>query len=430
MKKNLFLVLALSVLAAGCNKENNEPSVGERTYASFSITIANPATTRPSSTDPNGVAEEQSVNNLHVYIFSGDVYEGSGSITVNNQNKGTTAIQTTTGPKTIYAVANRAGGVTTSTGMTRSEFEQQLLGALNTEIANSTSGFLMVGSTETTLLRQEQNEAIANPVPISVSRAAAKVQLKYANNTPVATKLDMTVSEVKYDLAQRNTQMYLVRDDFSPKGENANQTDADNDGTYDHLVKLEEDKLDLIDVMTGAFDNTYAKSRYLGENVNAEPSTGNTSFIVIKLKVTPNTGASTDGSFWVVAKTDKAAGTIDFATENDKVKYFSDETAASQHLTANTASLTGYEVVKYTNGYAWYRLNLRDASKTTTKDRYSVLRNNYYKANVTQVYGLGFNTPGGVIPTNPDTPLETGTYISAEITIVDWTVVEMNEPIG
>lgn len=432
--KNKIMLLGLVSMAAfaiaGCNKEAGEtPESGVKTFASFSITVSNPAT----RADANAVSEETTINGVSIYIFSNEALESQGTININNQNKGTTTVATTTGPKRIYAVANKT--MTVNTGMSQADFENQLLAAAPANIAAASGQFLMVGATDATLVRRTQEEAIQNVnlVPINVTRAAAKVQMQYKSDTHVAENVDATVSEVKYDLGQRNTQMYLVRNNYevTPKGTKAEQTDADNDGTYDHLVKFQSAQLDLIDAVS-AFDHTFAKSRYLGENVNDTPVTGNSSFVVIKLKVTPNNAdaVAVDGSFWVVAKVDKTKATVEYASESGKIKYFSSEENAQSHLTAHAASLTGYEILKYEDGYAWYRLNIRDVAKTDAKERYAVLRNHYYKVNVTEVFGLGFNTPEAIIPTDPDTPLETSTYVSAEITIEDWTAVEMNEPLG
>ena len=87
-------------------------------------------------------------------------------------------------------------------------------------------------------------------------------------------------------------------------------------------------------------------------------------------------------------------------------------------------------MLTYTNGISYYRLNIRDIRETTLTKKYAVNRNHYYKVNITEISNLGFNTAAGTIPTEPTTPLETQTHISADITIEPWTVVDMNEPLG
>ncbi len=223
----------------------------------------------------------------------------------------------------------------------------------------------MVGSTGATLVEQTEDQAIekANLIQISVARAAAKVQMRY-NNVPVKPVVDAAVADARYTLAQQNTQMYLLRNGFdvSPKGAAAEQMDADNDGTYDHLKKLDNplEDANLISAVEN-FTHAYAESRYLGENVNETPATGNTSYVLICVQVTPNASAGVDGTvtvggftagsdFWVIANHDTANGSIQFAAKEDKILYFASQDAADSYLTVNTADLTGYEVLKYTEG--------------------------------------------------------------------------------
>lgn len=445
MKSILAGMLSMGLLAVSCNKEESGaasmPEAGVKTYASLSVSLQN-TSTRAVAADPNAVSEETKIGSLNIYIFNGGVLETTGSITLNEQNEGTTSVATTTGPKTIYAVVNKT--VTGAVGSLQSDFEQQLLAALDSDIA-AADNFFMVGSTGATLVEQTEDQAIekANLIQISVARAAAKVQMRY-NNVPVKPVVDAAVADARYTLAQQNTQMYLLRNGFdvSPKGAAAEQMDADNDGTYDHLKKLDNplEDANLISAVEN-FTHAYAESRYLGENVNETPATGNTSYVLICVQVTPNASAGVDGTvtvggftagsdFWVIANHDTANGSIQFAAKEDKILYFASQDAADSYLTVNTADLTGYEVLKYTEGKSYYRLNIRDIRQSALTQKYAVLRNHYYKVNITEISNLGYNSPDGTVPTDPETPLETQTYISAEITIEPWTVVDMNEPLG
>ena len=188
------------------------------------------------------------------------------------------------------------------------------------------------------------------------------------------------------------------------------------------------------------YDNAFDNSKYLAENVNENPTTGNTSYVLVSLQVTPQTKADDTGAviatpltpgttFYVLAKKEATSGKITFATKEDKILYFEQETDAATYKNAQV-DLTTYEVLAYTNGISYYRLNIRDIRKTNLTEKYAVNRNHYYKVNITEISNLGFNTAAGTIPTDPTTPLETQTFISADITIEAWTVVDMNEPLG
>ena len=188
------------------------------------------------------------------------------------------------------------------------------------------------------------------------------------------------------------------------------------------------------------YDNTFANSQYLAENVNEAPTTGNTSYVLVSLQVTPQATADATGNvtqtaltpgttFYVLAKKELASGKITFALKDNQILYFKQEADATTYK-ATQGELVDYEVLTYTNGISYYRLNIRDIRETTLTKKYAVNRNHYYKVNITEISNLGFNTAAGTIPTEPTTPLETQTHISADITIEPWTVVDMNEPLG
>lgn len=437
-------MLSTMLLAVGCNKEDGgnrvTPEAGVKTYASFSVSLLNQST-RAASTDPNAVTEEIKIHDLYIYIFNGGVLETKGQITLDINNKGTTALATTTGTKTIYAVPNyNAKG---DIGSLQSDFEKQLIDA--TDIAEE-NGFFMAGKTEATLTERTEEVAKqeANLIQISVARGAAKVQMQFGTNVPVKPVVNATVTNARFTLAQQNSHTYLAKlvDGVSPKGKKAEQLDDDNDGTYDHLMKLPttDDELKWIDART-TYQNTYATSKYLAENVNQTPTTGNTSYVLVSLQVTPQAKADGTGAviatplmpgttFYVLAKKEPTSGKITFALKDNQILYFEQETDATTYKTAQGTILNDYEVLTYTNGISYYRLNIRDIRKTALTEKYAVNRNHYYKVNITEISNLGFNTAAGTIPTEPTTPLETQTYISADITIEAWTVVDMNEPLG
>jgi len=438
-------MLSTMLLAVGCNKEDGgnrvTPEAGVKTYASFSVSLLNQST-RAASTDPNAVATETKISDLNIYIFNGGVLETKGQITLNTDNKGTTALATTTGTKTIYAVPNYSakGAI----GSLQSDFEKQLIAAMDIAEEN---GFFMAGKTEATLTERTQEQAIedANLIKISVARGAAKVQMQFGTNVPVKPVVNASVADAKFTLAQQNSLMYLAKltaGEFSPKGKTAEQTDADGDGTYDHLTKLPTTDVEFkwINAAT-TYQNTYANSKYLAENVNEAPTTGNTSYVLVSLQVTPQATADATGNvtatplvagttFYVLAKKELASGKITFALKDNQILYFSQASDATAYKAAQGVDLAAYDVETYTNGISYYRLNIRDIRETTLTKKYAVNRNHYYKVNITEISNLGFNTAAGTIPTEPTTPLETQTYISADITIEPWTVVDMNEPLG
>ena len=438
MKSFLTLALALTALAS-CNNENEIPGTnpevtGVPTHAAFSVKVSSTANTRDAAaTDDNGVVQEQKIGSLKVFIFNGGVLETTGDITLNENNEGTATLPTTTGPKEIYAVANPKTDMTLNVGQTLDEFKALAVNAGTTsatpdENIAGENVFTMIGSVVTTLTEQTAAQALASRINITVSRGAAKVQLQY-DATKVTQNQDLkgVFSEPKYLVAQMNTKMFLPRKDYelTPNGADGepNQVDGNNDHTFDHLTTVPAD-MTAAKAAVNPWDNAFANSFYTAENVNEAPTTGNTTFALVQLKYTPDNseiqGSNTTltaGTFYVLRKTD---GTNLIYADNTEAQ------TAQQ-------SAAGSTVKTYTGGLCYYRVNLRDITKTVLKEKYCVLRNNYYKINITQINSLGGNSttdPEVIVPTDPDTPLETESHISANILIAPWNPILMNEPLG
>lgn len=437
--KSIFAAMVALCLLAGCNKEDNPNGPvpdGTKTYAAFTVKVNTMGVTRADG-DGNAVEAEQKIARLDLFIFSGGVLETTGSVTLDNNNTGTTTLQTTTGTKDIFAVANPTGEMTAAVGSTQKAFEEKVIATTSGD--NSTiaveNKFVMVGKKgDAVITQQDEAGAKSNPVAITVTRATAKVQMKY-KDVPVAEKVAATFGDPRFTLAQGNTKMFIYRADgaVTPSGNSADQADVNpKDGTYDHLTPLKDSYADG-DFKTANtdYDNSFTGSCYTAENVNQAPNTGNSTFVMIRLKCTPTTVESgtalTDGTFFMAVKYKTNAHKV---VDSYEYKYFASKSDADSWITTNHGGDDTWASAEYTNGYCYYRLNIRDIRETDVPKRYSVLRNNYYKVNITQIDDMGSNTPGGLVPEDPETPLETSTHISASITIEAWTTVDMNEPLG
>lgn len=429
MKKvNLFILSALTMMAVvGCSKDadriETDSAPGMDTYASFSVQVKAPGTYATTPTDNNGVAEEQAIVALKMYIFNGGVLETIGDITLDANNKGTTTLKTSTGAKVIYAVANANDEMKMTAGQTLDQFKAKAVAALTADIA-ATGDFVMVGTVNVTLTEQTEDAAKNNPIGINVSRAAAKVNMKYDPATvKVNAKLKGAFSDASYQLMQMNTKMFLPRTGYelTPNGATDTQVDVAADGTYDHLTATTEG------VYLTAANNwnvSFATSAYMAENVNEVPVSGNTTFTLVRLKYAPIEAE--------IAGTDKTLvnGTFYIVKEGAASTIYANKIEADA---AQAAITPGVDAKEYTNGLCYYRMNLRDITKTELREKYCVLRNHFYKVNITEVNSIGGNSPTDpevIVPVDPETPLETETHISADITIQPWNAIEMNEPLG
>lgn len=440
MKTILLSALAILATLTSCNKENNgggdAPISGKSTYASFSVRVKAPGTYATTPADGNADAVEQVVASVRLFVFNGGVLETMGNIAIDATNTGTTSLKTTTGAKVIYAVANANADMTMTVGQTLDQFKA-LAVAATPDVLAKTNQFVMAGNVSVTLIERTESEATANPITINQARVAAKAQMQYdPAKVKINDKVKGTFTAPVYQLAQYNTTMFLSREGYgiSPKGAAAEQIDVTpKDGTYDHLQSVkygtpEEIAAFDLNYKTAAttWDFIFTNSVYMAENVNESPSTGNSTFALVRLKYTPdvtviqgvNKTPNADGTFYAVRNADNT-----WAIYADKAE----ADAAQAVITPDV------EAKVYTRGECYYRLNIRDITKTVLKEKYAVLRNNFYKINITEVNSIGGNSPIDpevIVPIDPETPLETETHISADITVLAWTAIEMNEPLN
>lgn len=450
MKSKLFAtVMVAGALLASCSKETNfggESSVPEGipTYASVTVSVNNPGTRATRAASQMG---EKEISKVDILIFDkGGVLEtyakditpesGTGNYTAKN-------IKTTTGEKTVYAVANNlVSGI--KQGMTLTAFEQLSYEAAKADgvthkvdvpIAKA-SNFLMFGKTEATLTEQEPDTP--NKVSLTVTRAAAKSQLLFKNvqasDSFQPENVAVTFDDASTQLAQLQPTMYVV----APAQSTGTVTPWDDNYTSQAANWIAAREKDFDTNNDSEMITVVEYSHYLSENINATPLMNTTTCMLVRVKATPTTwsddGGTQQGStFYALVKftsdTDKTFETID-----SYYGIYKDEATAQTVLDSGALQAdpdkAKYGIVTFTDGYCYYRLNLRDMTQATSAARYSVLRNNFYKVTVTEINNLGWNNPGDLVDPDDETPVETETSLEVTITVADWTDVDMNEPLG
>lgn len=370
-------------------------------------------------------------------------------------------IATTTGYKTIYAIANPKAGAADEAiknitiGMTLSAFQNLKLDAVKQETQGGVSdvliakadNFLMVGYTTATLASKTGQEY--NAVPIDVTRLASKVAMKMSeaakksdlNFVPANTAV--TVDNAKFQLAQNNKQsfVYVAPNNFSPNGADTQAAaDFESEKVFSHLTVGDwktttwTDELGTKEFTAGNL--TMNNFIYTSENINQTPRVGNITFAMIQVKLTPtkftdeNGTLAGDGTFYAVAQYTKAA-----TTKADQIVtyhgIYSTEQKANEAITKLTQDGThNCSVITYTAGTSYYRLNLRDLKKTTPFERYALKRNSYYQVLVNGINNPGVSNVKDLFPSDQTTPAEETTNIKATIKVADWTDIQVTEPLG
>lgn len=143
----------------------------------------------------------------------------------------------------------------------------------------------MIGSQKASVVKCTEAEAKAKPVAVTVTRAAAKLQVKYDTEAvTVRPTLNAAFGDAEFAVAQSSRQMYVTLKDgmYTPQGTASNGVY----GGYEPAPATFEDGY-FIKTVTD-FTPGYDESKYTGENVVESPVTGNTTFAIVRLKVTPN----------------------------------------------------------------------------------------------------------------------------------------------
>lgn len=133
-------------------------------------------------------------------------------------------------------------------------------------------------------------------------------------------------------------------------------------------------------------------------------------------------GESGADSYTVTYKLTTAAEAATWAIKNDDASY-SDVTAAD--VNNALGALTGAQIWK--EGMAYYFTDIKHLGSEGSSAEFGIIRNHSYIVNITGIVGLG--TPV-YDPTNdvvePITPTDTESFISAQINVLSWKLVNNN----
>lgn len=78
----------------------------------------------------------------------------------------------------------------------------------------------------------------------------------------------------------------------------------------------------------------------------------------------------------------------------------------------------------YNDGQTYYYTDIKHLPSTVDATQYGVVRNHVYKVNISSIAGFGTPVYDGDTKFNPETPEDIKTYVSAEVRILSWRVVE------
>ncbi|MDR0982243.1 MAG: Mfa1 family fimbria major subunit [Culturomica sp.] len=474
MKTNLILKVGLFIALLGglsaCSKDNDplEKQEKKNTYVGFSVRFPEAPTSRsgvlPSDYNDDGSISfdgRDSLLTLDIYLLSGDGQNlldakrfSNDDILYNYDSRNQTwwittisPLLTSAGNRIIVAIFNSPTAL-----LTTAPTDDYLFSLSTTPMSSLAKSFespvnpgnmvdyiVMTGKSEVTEILDNvaplDVAAGKNRVALDVRRIAARAIVTTNADTNLSTSVfSGKLSNLTYSVVQGANAVYRV---MQESGSNVISWGYSYipDETYLSSSSTASQYYDYSDLQyalpipakpaSGAYTDLSGKFLLENTHVNGSYRKGNTAYILVRAKFTPDPASIVDGG----ALTD---GTFYLGVSNDKIY--------SSVLAAQTSDIgiVGQKVKTYTNGIVMYFiwLNPDDISMP----QYSpVVRNNIYHVNIKSFTNLGYNwnplVPGDVPnpnprPTNshePECPIDpvdplsvSETYLEADITLLSW----------
>lgn len=444
---SLMSAILLTIASQSCTSDSNPLEQlkisGEKTYIRLDLNIL---ATRADEAGVAGTSEEEKISTVFLYIFNNNDKLESGPIQISDiDSNNSIIVETTTGPKTIYAITGSnvyLGSNTSDTETTKDSFESAIINSANNALSES-NDFVMVGKTKAGSI-QAVNSALNitdnNRFEINLERLVAKVEL----TSGLPTSDGEWIKALSYsgmEAVQTNTKMKLFSDNNEISSE---YSDANNDGTYDGYEYPEKHSW----IMGEKSGGKNISTTYIPENIVNNPLSGNTTYLILQYGITPtkyyvydtwhcvekNVTNSADEltSFYTIGVYDKDDNFIDFYREDGQhVTFFSTDEAATGYMTDNSTSFLSiytYTNLFYESGTVYYRLNISDGEDSSKK--YRVLRNRLYQISIDKINTLGMPKIDMLRPKNPETSLESTIepkgWINTTFKVANWQPIIQN----
>lgn len=410
MKLRSLFLAGLAVMAmASCSNDvegvdnNVEPMKDAKMQ--LAITFPQATVTRAELTeDQKGEAYEQKINDLTVIVVNGasivreyytadQLVNGKEDIAKKNM---TPAFDVPSGTATVYAYANYGNGdkaITASNYTTYEESATYTGLSIDNNIASVTGeNFHMNGTTVNVPIAEgETNYALVNISRVAAKIAEATETKAYTHEGKYGDKLTITLTD--YSLVNLDNKINVLNDDANSR------TEVD---FYNYYAGAENTSCeDLFKNKPNIKIDAANKTSYCLANQSSIKTQ-----VIYKAKATfEGSVTEKDGTFYIRNNRNNEATVYTLAQLQAAFPGVYDKCTANTSI----AEWAALGVKKYAAGVCYYKQDIKANNAT------QILRNNYYKLNVTNIRDLG--DPEIDMP-NPD-PL---TLLEVEIKVMPWTV--------
>lgn len=457
-----FLALA-ALMFASCAKEptGKTPVEGSERQVMIKVTQAAAATKAP-ATEENAITGETELQNMYVYVFDAATQnvDINGTALTFTANKADATIQVKAGKKRFYmlslndtqkAALDAAVGSTPNVTLFEKAVIESGLSADLTPTGIATASEFWIGTVwgETISIPEADIDSDNTTVNITltIGRAAAKVKLTGVSYTGTANSQNSHKLLGAFETAAAQYRLGAVPKQFYSIGQYTgttlpSYTDGTNTGvevqsyvhdqahnngtvgTWNPAFRANTDFAwsDITATTTNMADFIYTVENTTNPALGSVNNLryGNTTFMQIQVKYTPVAAEIVDVAASETADAITMNGTLagdDFWTADiDGKTYIFDEDPSI--VTFFGPKLDG-AAKKYTGGINYYHFPITDENETKDVCRYRVLRNFYYEVTVSDIKGLGSNTP----TVDAEEPIARNFPIEISIVVAPWSKV-------
>ena len=448
MRINFFAaaVMTATTLFASCNrdKDDKNPNAGEGkpTTITVSFTFPRSAQTRATA-DPNASAEEAMVNTVDVFIYTETGYFLSHTHLVAADLDQTTPtanadvyvvrerIQTTTGAKSVYAGVNLPSSIV-------SAIIDQPAGTLATVVRDVTSNMASVADMNFTMFCTEgvnrtfvdNSSAPANQVTLQCQRLVAKITVELDGAASILGA-DAMLANLSFAVNNYNKKIFLLQGDApyrkDPNWAISGYLSGDFGTTLpgDYL-RIKNSKphdsptpYPVLHPFYAAENSSEGKRKKEITRVTVRgafvPFNICEDIVVNSFGITDKSAVLTPRTIWMVTK----SVALDIGSAS--APYFFDNYSSVERFRVKHSLLPG-EIIEYTDGFCYWDIFL-NKTPADTENKWDVLRNDYYKCNITKILVPGRNV--SEVPDPEETP-DNSADITVTIEILFWNLVSSN----